>query len=382
MTPKIESGYARAADGAYIAYQVFGQGPVDIAWQLGRITNLEVEWDWHVKRSWYEGLSSFARVILHDRRGTGNSSRNVPAPNLETRAADLRAVLDELASTSTVVGGWFESASPAALLAATEPDRVRAIAWWNPIPCSIWKPDYPWGMEKQEVELELRALDVWGTDAYGEAWAELFEAATGSRPTRDDIRYQNRVARSTCTPDVARAMSFIEWETDVRQLMPALKMPVLLIAGHPRYVAASEYVASLISGSRLIIPDPWEWPRDRREADEAVRPYLNAIQDFLGVQSPRRDLDSVVTTVLFTDIVDSTALQARLGDRAWRDLIERHHAVVRGLLEAYRGQEQDTAGDGFYARFDGPARAIRCAREITEAVRDLGVQIRAGVHTG
>ncbi len=375
--------YAKTEDGAYIAYQVVGDGPVDIAWQFDFYGNIDALWDSPFDRGWFEGLASFGRLILHDRRATGLSSRDVPVPNLETRAADLRAVLDAVGSERVVLGGWFESLAPCVLLAATDPDRVGALVWSNPTPRTIWAPDYPWGWGPEAVERERAGLADWGTIEHARAWAEQFAIDNGFQPGEEDVRAIARMSRNTCTPDVAARLCEIWWETDIRGVLPSVQVPTLLIADAESHRGVTEYVASLMPQAELkAFPGEGEWPRSRDEVERYARPRLDAIQRFIGVEPKRAAMDTILSTVLFTDIVGSTEQQARLGDRGWKELVERHHATVREALQAWRGIENDTAGDGFYATFDGPARGIHCAHEIRDRVQNLDIEIRAGVHTG
>ena len=374
--------YVQTDDGAYIAYQVVGDGPVDMAWQTDFYGNIDLWWDSPYDGVWLEGLASFARLILHDRRGTGLSSRNVPAPNLETRVADLRAVLDAVGSEQAVLGAWFESLAPCLLLAATDPDRVSALVWSNPSPRSVWAPDYPWGWGPDAVAKERAGLAHWGTVEHGRAWAEQFAIDNAMQPSEAEVRAVTRMSRNTCTPDVALALSEIWWETDVRGVLSTVQVPTLLIADGEAHREVGEYVASLMPQARFHLMPREDWPSGRAASERFVQARVELIQRFIGVEPPRPALDTILSTVLFTDVVGSTEHQARLGDSAWKALVERHHALVRSALDAWRGVENDTAGDGFYATFDGPARAIRCALEIRDRVRELGIEIRAGIHTG
>jgi class 3 adenylate cyclase len=376
--------YVTTEDGAYVAYQVVGDGPVDIVWQLDGAGSLDVWWEDDWERGWREGLASFARLILHDWRGTGLSSRNVPVPNLETRARDLLAVLDEVGSTSAVMGAYFESLAPCLLLAASHPERVRGLVWWSPIPRTVWAPDYPWGWDPDDVALERQSLQHWGTTEYGRLWAEGFEKHNGFAPPDEVVHWQAKVSRSTCTPDVAAELAEILWQTDVRGVLPVVNTPTLLIVGEGEgdNPAVAEYVASLMPSARLEFFPNSGWPTSQEEIQRDVGPKLAAVRRFIGVEAAPAAMDTILSTVLFTDIVESTQLQAHLGDHAWKDLVLRHHATVRAALARWRGVENDTAGDGFYATFDGPARAIHCALEVRDRVGDLGIEIRAGVHTG
>jgi class 3 adenylate cyclase len=374
-----DTRYAKTADGVHIAFQVVGEGPVDLAWQFDWVGNVDLIWDHPLLGFLLRGLSSFSRLILHDRRGTGLSSRNVEPPNLETRVADLRVVLDAIGSVRPVLAAALEGGAPNILFAASQPDRVHSIVWWAPTARCQWAPDYPWGAGPDYVANEHRSLERWGTSAYGQAFAET-EAKGGQIISEARARATAMLSRHTVTPDVALALSRIWYETDVRGVIPSVKAPTLLIVreGMADDVQEAEYVASLLSDVRMLaIPSGPE-----EETLDDIEIGLEGVRRFVGIEQPAPDLDRILSTVLFTDIVKSTEIQVALGDRSWKSVIERHHAIVREALGRWRGVENDTAGDGFYATFDGPARAIRCAMDIAERVRDLGLEIRAGVHTG
>jgi class 3 adenylate cyclase len=369
-----DSRYARAIDGAYIAYQTVGEGPVDVVWQLDWFGNIDVIWEDPSHVEIMSSLSRFARIILHDRRATGLSSRNVAPPNLETRVSDLLCVLDAVDSQRPVLSGARESGAPNALLAATEPERVQSLMWYVPEAKSVWAPDYPWGARPEYVESDERAIDLWGTTEYGEAWVET-EATAGHVTQEGTPGLGGLLSRNTTTPDVAKEIGRIWNETDIRELLRTVRVPTLLMVhAESSDVAEAEYVASLMPEAELvIIPGT--------AATTGFETSAEVMRKFMGVERPV-GLDTVLATVLFTDIVGSTARQAMLGDRGWKQLVERHHAFVRDSLVRWRGVEVDTAGDGFYATFDGPARAIRAAMQIRDMVRELGIEVRAGVHTG
>lgn len=374
--------YVKTDDGVYIAYQVVGDGPVDVAWQWHFAGSLDVWWELVWARAWFEGLASFARLILHDWRSTGLSSRNVAVPNLETRTADLRAVLDAAGSESTVMGSWGEGLAPCLLLAASDPARVRALVWCNPEPRTAWAPDYPWGMGPEEVAAVRESNKHWGTGDYGRTWAENHAKRFGVPPTDDDVRWVTKKSRNTCTPDVGIQLEEVWWQSDIRGILPAVHVPTLLLTDDQgANPAVAEYVASVMPHAHVeLFPDTGSATRD--EMDLANRPLLEAVQRLIGLEPRRGAMETVLSTVLFTDIVASTERQVVLGDRGWKELVERHNATVRKALGTWRGVENDTAGDAFYATFDGPARAIHCAHQVRDGVRDLGIEIRAGIHTG
>jgi class 3 adenylate cyclase/pimeloyl-ACP methyl ester carboxylesterase len=371
-----DTRYARARDGAYIAYQTVGDGPVDIVWQLDWFGNLDVVWEDPLHSHIMSVVSRFSRVILHDRRATGLSSRNVPPPNLETRVSDLLCVLDAVGSPRPILDATRESGAPNALLAATEPERVQSLVWYAPQAKSVWAPDYPWGARPEYVDADDKAFEVWGTREYGRAFVEA-EATSGH--SVDEGIYSGLaglLSRQTTTPDVARELGRIWYETDIRELLRTVRVPALLMAHEDisEEVDEAEYIARLMPEAKLVI-------LPGSPATSGFEPTADEMRRFLGVDRPV-ELESVLSTVLFTDIVGSTERQAAVGDHAWKGLLERHHALVRETLGRYRGTENATTGDGFFATFDGPARAIRCAQEIRERLRDLGLEVRAGIHTG
>jgi class 3 adenylate cyclase len=373
-----ETRYARTPDGVYLAYLVAGGGPVDLVWQFDFVGNVDLAWEAPDSAPWFAGMASFARLILHDRRGTGLSSRNVSPPDLETRVADLRVVLDAVGSERPVLAGAFEGGAPNVLFAASDPERVHSIVWRSPSARSIWSPDYPWGVRPEYVEAADRELQHWGTLEGARAWAEG-EAMYGREPNEEEVYWHAKFSRHTGTPDIARELTRIWYETDIRALLPTVNVPTLLLAQETQSsnVDEAKYIASLMPMAEFRL-----MPGGQLTSPDLDAAALDQIRRFVGVEPPKLDLDTVLATILFTDIVGSTERQSALGDHAWKNLIQRHHAIVREALERWRGIEVDTAGDGFYATFDGPARAIRCALDIALRVQELGIEVRAGVHTG
>jgi class 3 adenylate cyclase/pimeloyl-ACP methyl ester carboxylesterase len=374
-----ETRYAKTADGVYLAYQVTGEGPVDVAWQFDWLGNVDLIWEVPLFAQQFTGIASFARLIIHDRRATGLSSSNVPPPNLETRAADLRAVLDAVGSERPVLAGVLEGGASSAFFAATNPERTHSVVWVTPVARSVWSPDYPWGARPEQVEIDERELEHWGTLEGARIWAEGEAKLNGRVFTEEYINAYARLSRNTATPDVARQMTRNWYETDVRSILSSVRVPTLLLTQTNREgdVEEAEYIASLMPLAELKL-----LPEGPVISADAVSSSVDEIRRFVGVEPPKPELDTVLATVLFTDIVGSTERQSALGDHAWKDLIQRHHAAVRNALQRWRGVEVDTAGDGFYATFDGPARAIQCALDIAQQVRALGIEVRAGVHTG
>jgi len=370
-------GYARADDGAYIGYRVDGDGPIDIANQPDFPGNIDLDWQYPVYGHFLRRLSSFARLITHDHRGVGLSSRNVDPPTLETRVSDLLAVLRATGARHPVLSGFHAPGSVNVLLAATRPTLPRAIVWMEPHPRSGWAPDYPWGRTQEERELEQEFIQIWGSDAYGRAFWEA-EEALGDRQPREAARQIAIQSRNACTPDVAARITDIWYEIDVREVLGAVQTPTLLLVHADREgaVERAEYIASRMSAAQVRVMPGDGW------TVEEVPMWTEEIREFVGVDRTEELADTVLSTILFTDIVGSTERQSALGDHAWKDLIQRHHAIVREALRRWHGVEVDTAGDGFYATFDGPARAIRYALDVNKRIRELGIEIRAGVHTG
>lgn len=377
MTSGSGFGYARAGDGAYIAYRVDGDGPIDFVHQPEWPGNIDLEWEDPWSAAWLGELSSHGRVIMHDHRGVGLSSRNVQLPMLETRVADLFSVLDTVGVTRAVMIGFLTTGAVNLMAAAMRPDLARSLIWAEPMARYAWAPDYPWGTPWEDLDAELAHLASWGTDDYSR-WFLDVEAAAGNPMPDIELEAMTRQTRNACTPDVARELARIWFDTDVRGVLESVTTPTLLLVheDRPKSLERATHVAALMPTAevRVMPGDAWSVEEQRSWIDEILR--------FIGAERPAPVLDTVLSTVLFTDIVDSTAMQAHLGDRGWKELIERHHARVRAALQQWRRVEIDTAGDGFFATFEGPARAISCALEIASRVRDLGIEIRAGVHTG
>jgi class 3 adenylate cyclase len=373
--------FARAQDGAYLAYQAFGEGPIDLVWQDDFFSIVDEWWDAPTERAVYENLGAFARVILHDRRGTGCSSRDGGPANLETRVSDTLAVMDAAGARRPVVGGLMEGGASMALLAALHPERVRSLVWIRPIPRALAGPDFPWGVQPSYVEREAALIGEWGTEACARGFIEL-NADVMEGPWSEDryVALLARVMRRTCTPDVAEQLNRMWYETDVRGALPSIRVPTLLLVdqenGDLNAATIGRHVASLIPDAVTETYVPMDDP------NTAIPANGEAIRRFVGAERRPEALDSVLATVLFTDIVDSTRHSAALGDREWTALRRRHDEIVRAGLARYRGREIKTMGDGFLATFEGPARGVHCAREIADGVGELGIEIRAGLHTG
>ena len=376
-----EVHYAKSGD-VNIAYQVTGQGPIDLVFVPGYITHVELQWTMPTFVPFLERLSSFSRLIRFDKRGTGMSDRVSGAPSLETRMDDVRAVMDAVGSRRAAFYGLSEGAAMSILFAATYPERTAALVVRSAFPRRMWAPDYPWGRTEAEYEREVhRDLQIFGP-------REDAKEAVRALGRFDDAEVESflHTLRLASSPGSLEALHRMNREIDVRQVLPAVRVPTLILHGSEDTIVPLEvarYIASRIPGARLA-----ELPGVGHLAmgitgttigDEIER-FVKDVWEAGGWEES--EPDRILATVLFTDIVGSTAKAAELGDRAWRELLERHHALIRRELIRFRGAELDVAGDGFFARFDGPARAVRCAVAITDGVRDLGIEIRAGLHTG
>ena len=365
---ELDIRYARSG-GVAIAYQVVGDGDTDLVYVPDYMSNLVYGWASPYWREFYERLAQSFRLILFDKRGTGLSDHGGQFAALETRMDDLRAVLDDVGSTNAVVLSAHEGSAMAALYAATYPERVRTLVLFHPGP-DFAEDD----SEAQQGLADLR--DRWGTRAYSD---ELLLHGCQTLYEREEDRewFANHL-RVGASPAVAYALNRAFLETDLSEVLPAVRAPTLVLyrRGSIGEGPALE-VARLISGARCVPVSGTDYFGIFLSLDIA-----DEVERFVAGEEAAEVPDTVLATVLFTDIVASTEQAAEVGDRAWRDLLERHHALVRRELGRFRGEERDTAGDGFFATFDGPGRAIRCAQALIEGLRGLGLDVRAGVHTG
>ncbi len=376
-----ETRYASSGDVA-IAYQVTGDGPFDVVFIPPYLTHAELIWTTSFAPALWR-LSSFCRLIRFDKRGTGMSDRVSGAPTLETRMDDARAVMDAVGCRRAALFGSAEGAVMSLLFAATYPERTAALVLRSAYPRTMWAPDYPWGRTEEQYRADLgRDLALFGTRQ------EAIEAvrARGLEFANDEEEQQwVNYYRWSGSPGSVEALAEMNREIDVRHVLPAIRVPTLLLHGSKDTIVPVEvgrYVADRIPGARLV-----ETPAGHQATGEAAAVINAELEAFLGEVFAaggweEAEPDRVLATVLFTDIAGASERAAALGDRAWGELLLRHHALVRRELVRHRGVEIDTAGDGFFASFDGPARAIRCARAISDAVQELGIELRAGLHTG
>ena len=381
MEPARETRYARSG-GINIAYQAVGDGPFDLVFVPGYVTHLELAWKLPSFGPWLTEMASFARLIKFDKRGTGMSDPVSGAPTLETRMDDVRAVMDAVGSRRAALFGLSEGASMSVLFAATYPERTAALVLRSAVARTLWAPDYPWGRTEdaydREIERELRI--------FGPREQALATVRSLGRFDADELEEFVDYLRYGASPGMVEALLQMNRHIDIRNVLPAVRVPTLVLHGAEDEIVppeAGRYLASRIPGARFV------------ELPGVGHLALGGEGDRISVETNRflKDVwesggwdeaepDRMLATVLFTDIVDATGKVLGVGDRAWRELLERHHSIVRRELTRFRGREIDTVGDGFFAAFDGPARAIRCACAVIERVRELGIDVRAGLHTG
>jgi class 3 adenylate cyclase/pimeloyl-ACP methyl ester carboxylesterase len=370
-----ETRYTRSGE-VNIAYQVIGQGPLDLVYVMGWVTNLEAFWQEPSVARFFQRLASFSRLILFDKRGTGLSDR-VPIkelPTLEQRMDDVRAVMDAVGSHRAALLGVSEGGPMCALFAATYPQRTAALVLYGSYAKRLRAPDYPWAPTSEEREHWYQLLE--------QGWGGVVDIDTMA--PNADPRFREwwaRYLRMSASPGAALAFGRMNAEIDIREVLPSIQVPTLILhrAGDlDMDVGGARYMASRIAGAKYLeLPGNDHLPF---VGDQAA--ILDEIEEFLTGARHQADLDRVLATVLFTDMVGSTERSAALGDKGWSDLLEAHNRVIREELDRFRGREVDTAGDGFFATFDGPARAIRCACAMRNELARLGIEIRAGLHTG
>ncbi len=372
-----ETKYARSGE-VHIAYQVVGDGPVDLVLVPGWISHLEHQWEDPAHARFLERLASFSRLISFDKRGTGLSDRVADSalPTLEQRMDDVRAVMDAAGSSRAAVFGVSEGGPMSALFAATYPERTSALVMYGTYAKRIRDEEYPWAPTREDHEAAVAR--------YYKEWGKPIHLQQFAPSVADDEQWRQwwaRHLRLAASPSAGVALYRMNTEIDVRHILPTISVPTLILHRSGDRVAdagGARYMAARIPGARYVErpgADHLPWLGDA----EAI---TGEVQEFLTGVRPAADVDRMLVTVLFIDIVGSTERAATLGDARWRDLLSRFHESVRRETARFRGRIIDTAGDGVFASFDGPARAIRCAGAIRDAVATLGVKVRAGLHTG
>jgi class 3 adenylate cyclase len=377
--------YAKSG-GTYVAYQAVGDGPLDLVYVPGGPFHVELNWENPPMARSLRRLATLTRLIVFDKRGTGMSDPVVGVPTLETRIDDIRAVMDAAESQRAVLYAIGEGGPLCALFAATYPERTAGLLLYHPTPRFVRSPDFPWlpsrGHAEHRIEEHLGYLldpsqREHGLPRFGEFSPDA---------TEDELRSFARVFRLSVSPSTAVAYLRANLDVDVTDFLPLIRVPtlVLLRTGVPQLVIQSaRATAERIPGARLIeLPGASMAPSlgDQEALFAEIERFLKETAE--AGERTDAEPERVLSTVLFTDIVEATSRASELGDRAWRELLAKHHELIRAQLGQFRGREVDTAGDGFFATFDGPARGIRCACAIRDSVRELGVQIRVGLHTG
>jgi DNA-binding SARP family transcriptional activator/pimeloyl-ACP methyl ester carboxylesterase len=377
--PEIDVAYARSGD-VRIAYQVVGDGPLDLVLVNGWVCSFQPGWEYPRLAAFYRRLASMGRLVLFDKRGTGLSDRVSPErlPDLETRMDDVRAVMDAAGSERAVVLGVSEGGAMSTLFAAMHPERALALVLMGTFARMLWAPDYPIGLSDDDYRRRLAATEE---DDWADAVTKEWLARVGPAILRDPAatRWYTSFVLRGASPGANRQIRLMNAEIDVRDVLPTISVPTLVLYRSDEYFReGAHFMGERIPGAQVVeLPGddhlPWEGDRES---------LLGEIERFLSEAREDVEPDRVLATLLFTDIVGSTAKAADVGDRAWADLLARHHRLVRAQLARFRGLEVDSSGDAVFATFDGPARAVRCASAIVDSVRKLGLEVRAGVHTG
>ena len=363
-------------DGVHIAYTVVGDGPIDVVYTSGIWSNLDVMWDEPRWAHFLDRLASFSRLIVFDMRGVGLSDRGSDPPFLEAQMDDMSAVMAAVGSRSAVIFGGARGGAMSMLFAATYPERTKALVLYAAVAKTVRSADFPHGKSAPEQQVFFdRFVSEMGTGR------NLDLQGPSGLDDPHFVRWWARFERLVATPGAYRELAEIFRDLDVRAVLPLIQAPTLVlqrVGDQITPVSQARYLAATIPGARLVVLPGDDHITFLGDGDAVA----DEVEEFVTGARPAPDADRVLATVLFTDIVGSTERQVAMGDRAWKDLLLAHHGLVRAALARWRGVENDTAGDGFYATFDGPARAVSCALDVANRVRGLGIEIRAGVHTG
>ena len=375
MLPKTK--YARSGD-VRIAYQISGDGPVDVVWAPGTMSHLDLDWEIPPRALFFERFSKFCRLIRFDKRGTGLSDRPLKMATLEERTDDIRAVMDDIGLERANIFGVSEGGSMACLFAATYPQRVNSLLVWGAQARWIASPDHPWGQTQEEHDRMIAMIDDdWPSFDY------ITGPGAGVGPDADPafIESISRYMRAAANPSAVRAYEIMNGQIDTRPILPSIQASTLVMnrTGDPcARIEAARDMASRIPGAKFK-----EYPGNSHSMMlDDMETILSDIQEFITGERPIDSYDRILATVLFVDIASSTERAATLGDTRWRNVLNSYYAIVRKEFSRFRGKERNTTGDGFLATFDGPARAIRCALAIAQIVKQLRIDVRASVHTG
>ena len=369
-----ETRYARSGDLA-IAYQVTGESnPIDLVVAPGTISHVAMTWEWAEEAAFYERLSSFARLIRFDKRGTGMSDRPAGAATLEERTDDIRAVMDATGSERAYIMGWSEGGNMACVFAATYPERTAGLLIWGTMARWTRTADHPWG---PTIDAWRRMVD----DLAAHGVTDEYLLGYGAGLSKEELERERADWLRAASPGAIAALERMNIDIDTRDVLPTIHVPTLVMnrRGDPvAHIEAARDLAARIPDARFV-----EFPGNLHSmAEYEPEAVIAEIQEFVTGTRPERVIDRVLTTVLFTDIVDSTRRAAELGDASWKKLLGEHDRLARSEVERHRGTLIDSTGDGLLGTFDGPARAVRCALAIGSAVAPLGLSIRAGAHTG
>ena len=372
-----EVRYAQSGD-VHIAYQVLGSGDVDLVFVMGWLTNLETYWDEPSYRRFMQRLAGFTRLILFDKRGMGLSDHTAIG-TLEERMDDVRAVMDAVGSERAVLMGISEGAPLSMLFAATHPERTAGLIFVGGEVKEVLEEDWPWGQAtREEYDTHLQKI-LNGETPWGKVESVWFAPSREYDPAV--VEWVGRLERTAASPAAAVAFMRLGSEIDVRHVAPSIRVPTLVMHTPEDPIVRFEqgrWLAEQIPGARFVELEGRDHVPWFDVADQVIAETREFLTGFREAAEP----EQILATVLFTDIVGSTERARELGNREWRSLLERHHTTVRQILSRYRGREIDTAGDGFLASFDGPARGIRCAVAVRDALAGLGIPVRSGLHTG
>jgi len=374
-----ETRYARSGD-VMIAYQVLGEGPFDVVFVPGTVSHVELYWEAEGMAALLHGVAEHARLVVFDKRGTGLSDRVTAAATLEERTDDIRAVMDAAGFERAALFGVSEGVPMSVVFAASYPERVSALVLYGGLVRTLWAPDYLFGTTEREWRRESEeGLETFVTPGGIEAMVR------SAFPSADEaeVRAWARIVRYGCSPSSWEALDRMNMAIDVRKVLPIVSAPTLVVHQHGDpwvRVEHGRYLAQHIPGAAYVELDGNDHIPTAADSAQMLAEVLPFLQEAVTRDAP--EPDKVLATILFSDIVGSTAMAADVGDARWRELLAEHDACVRRQLARFRGVELNNTGDGFFARFDGPARAIRCALAIHQAVREVGLRVRIGLHAG
>ena len=375
-----ETRYAKSGN-VNIAYQVLGNGPPDLV-AVAVISHIELVWEVPSEARFLERLGSICRLLRVNQRGTGMSDRDVGVPTLETRMDDIRAVLDAVGSERAVLFGLGDASPLSVLFAATYPERTAGLVLMNSSPRFVKSPRLPWLPSREQTQRQAdEAERRWGDPTF----AQRLLAMSNPTAPEEELERRARVSRLSVSPGAAAAYIRMNLDVDVCDVLPLIRVPTLVMHrrdGGGWDIRSGRYLADHIPGARFAELPGADFSPSLGDQETLFAELERFLADVVEGAHAEAEPDRVLATVLFSDIVGSSERASALGDRAWRELLLRHHELVRDQLVRFRGQEVDTAGDGFLASFDGPARAIRCGCAIAERMPELGLQVRVGLHTG